>query len=183
VELIDLAAAQTISKVQTDEQGNYLITLPLGRDYAFNVNRKGYLFFSENYSFTQPAPDSAYRRDIALQPIQKNAVVVLNNIFFETGKFDLKPESVAELNKMVQLLTDNPGLRIEIGGHTDNAGIAKNNLTLSNNRAKAVVQYLTSKGIAATRLAAKGYGASRPIADNKTDAGRAQNRRTEMKVL
>jgi outer membrane protein OmpA-like peptidoglycan-associated protein len=111
-----------------------------------------------------------------------NASVVLNNIFFDVNKFDLKPESQVELDKLVQLLNDNPTLKVEISGHTDNVGTPADNLILSNNRAKSVVNYLVSKGIAADRLSYKGYGETKPVADNKTEEGRAMNRRTEMKV-
>jgi outer membrane protein OmpA-like peptidoglycan-associated protein len=83
----------------------------------------------------------------------------------------------------VQLLNDNPGLKIEIGGHTDNVGKPADNLILSNNRAKAVVRYLAGKNIAAQRLTSKGYGEIKPVGDNKTDDGRAMNRRTELKVM
>lgn len=183
VELIDLASKQFISKVQTDENGNYLITLPVGKDYAFNVNRKGYLFYSDNFFLSQRSPDSTYEKNISLQPIEVNAFIVLNNIFFETNKFELDPKSQTELNKVIQLLNDNPTLKIEISGHTDNVGKPKDNLTLSNNRAKAVVTYLAGKGIAAQRLAAKGYGETKPVADNKSDEGKARNRRTELKVI
>lgn len=182
LELIDLSTRTALLKVQTDEQGNYLITLPMGKDFAFNVNRRGYLFYSENYSLTKPVNDSTYEKNIALQPIEKNAAIVLQNIFYETGKFELQPESLAELDKVVQLLNDNPTLKIEIGGHTDNVGTAANNLTLSNNRAQSVVKYLISKGIAAPRLTSKGYGATQPVAGNHTEAGKAQNRRTVLKV-
>jgi outer membrane protein OmpA-like peptidoglycan-associated protein/tetratricopeptide (TPR) repeat protein len=183
VELIDLASKQFISKVQTDENGNYLITLPVGKDYAFNVNRKGYLFYSDNFLLSQGAPDSVYRKNIPLQPIEVNASIVLNNIFFETKKFDLDPKSQAELDKVIQLLNDNPGLKIEISGHTDNVGKPADNLMLSNNRAKAVVNYLISKGVTTQRLVAKGYGETKPVSDNKTDEGRARNRRTELRVI
>jgi outer membrane protein OmpA-like peptidoglycan-associated protein/tetratricopeptide (TPR) repeat protein len=182
VELIDLTAKEPLSKVQTDETGNYLITLPVGKDYAFNVNRKGYLFYSDNFSLTQSSPDSVYEKNIGLQPIEVNASVILNNIFFDVNKFDLKPASQIELDRLVQLLNENPSLKIEIGGHTDNAGKPADNLALSNNRAKAVVTYLTGKGVAATRLVAKGYGETKPVAVNTTEEGRAKNRRTEMKV-
>jgi len=183
VELIDLATRESVSKVQTDEQGNYLMTLPVGKDYAFNVNRKGYLFYSDNFSLTQSSSDSVYEKNIPLQPLEANATVVLKNIFFDVNKFELKPESQAELDKIVQLLNENPGLKIEIGGHTDNIGKPADNLILSNNRAKAVISYLVSKNIAAQRLTAKGYGETKPVADNKADDGRALNRRTEMKVV
>ncbi len=183
VELTDLSTNEVLSKVQTDETGNYLITLPVGQDYAFNVNRKGYLFYSENFPLSKKAPDSTYKIDIPLQPLEANAAVVLKNIFFDTNLFELKPESASELDKVVQLLKDNPTLRIEISGHTDNVGKAEDNLKLSTNRANAVVKYLTTKGIAATRLVSKGYGATQPISSNNTEEGKAQNRRTELKVI
>lgn len=182
VELIDLSAKEPVSKIQTDESGKYLVTLPVGKDYAFNVNRKGYLFYSDNFLLSQHSPDSTYEKNIALQPIEVNASVILKNIFFDVNKYDLKPESQVELDKLVQLLTDNPTLKVEISGHTDNTGTTADNLVLSNNRAKSVVNYLITKGIVSNRLTYKGYGESQPIADNKTDEGRAQNRRTEMKV-
>jgi outer membrane protein OmpA-like peptidoglycan-associated protein/Tol biopolymer transport system component len=183
VELIDLATKQTISKVQTDETGNYLITLPVGKDYAFNVNRRGYLFYSDNYSLKDKSPDSTYEKNIPLQPIEVNASIVLKNIFFDFNKFDLKPESQVELDKVVQLMQDNPTVKIQIEGHTDNIGKAADNLKLSENRAKAVVNYLVSKNISITRLTAKGFGSTKPVADNTSEEGRAQNRRTELKVV
>ncbi|MGN6400269.1 MAG: OmpA family protein [Flavisolibacter sp.] len=183
VELIDLASKQIISRVQTDETGNYLITLPVGKDYAFNVNRRGYLFYSDNYSLKEKAPDSTYEKNIPLQPIEVNAAIVLRNIFFDVNKYELKPESQIELDKVVQLLQDNPAVKIQIEGHTDNVGSATDNQKLSENRAKSVVSYLNSKGISLTRLIAKGFGATKPIADNSTEEGRAQNRRTELKII
>ncbi|MFL5773877.1 MAG: OmpA family protein [Flavisolibacter sp.] len=183
VELIDLATRQTLSRVQTDELGNYLITLPVGKDYAFNVNRRGYLFYSDNYSLKGKSPDSTYEKNIPLQPIEANAAVVLRNVFFDINKFDLKIESQVELDKLVQLLKENPTVRIQVEGHTDNVGKATDNLKLSQNRAAAVVKYLVTNGISVARLVPKGFGATHPIADNKTEEGRALNRRTEVKVL
>jgi len=183
VELIDLTTKQTITKVLTDETGNYFITLPVGKDYAFNVNRKGYLFYSDNFLMMDKSPDSVYQKNIALLPIEMNARVVLKNIFFDVGKFELKPASQVELEKLVHLLTENRTLKIEISGYTDNVGKPADNLALSNNRAKSVVTYLVSKSIPVQRLTAKGYGETKPMADNKTEDGRALNRRTEMKVV
>ena len=172
-----------VSKIQTDEDGNYLITLPTGKDYAFNVNRKGYLFYSDNFSLQSNPVDSVYNKDIPLQPLETGAAIVLKNIFFDTKKFDLKPESIAELDKVVLLLNDNPKLKIEISGHTDNVGLAKDNLLLSNNRAKTVTKYLLQKGIAIARVIAKGFGSTKPIANNKTETEKALNRRTELSVI
>ncbi|MEI6949594.1 OmpA family protein [Paraflavisolibacter sp. H34] len=182
VELVDLATREVVSKVQTDETGNYLLTLPVGSDYAFNVARRGYLFYSGNFPLRGKTPDSTYQKDIPLQPLELNASVVLNNIFFDFSKFELRPESQVELDRVVQLLHDNPDLTIQIAGYTDNVGNAADNLKLSENRAKAVVAYLASKGIAPKRLTYKGYGAAQPISDNSTEEGRARNRRTELKV-
>jgi outer membrane protein OmpA-like peptidoglycan-associated protein/Tol biopolymer transport system component len=183
VELIDLGTKQVMSEVQTDERGNYLITLPVGKDYAFNVNRKGYLFYSDNFFLSDHAVDSIYEKNIPLQPLEANASIVLKNVFFDVNKFDLKPESEAELDILVKLLNENPTLKIQIGGHTDNVGKPADNLALSNSRAKAVVSYLVSKNISSQRLLAKGFGETQPIDDNKTEEGRAKNRRTEMKVI
>ena len=183
VELIDMNTKQLISKVQTDEQGNYLITIPVGKDYAFNVNRKGYLFFSDNFFLSQQSPDSIFEKNIPLQPIEANATIVLKNIFFDVNKSDLKTASEAELDEVVKLMNDNPTLKIQISGHTDTVGKAADNLKLSENRARAVIDYLISKNITPVRLTAKGFGATQPIAPNKTEEGRAMNRRTEMKVI
>ncbi len=183
VELINLKSRNVISKIQTDEEGNYLTTLPVGKDYAFNVNRKGYLFYSDNFSLRSNPVDSVYNKDIPLQSLESGAAIVLKNIFFDTKKFDLKTESISELDKIVLLLNDNPKLKIQISGYTDNVGLAKDNLLLSNNRAKGVVGYLLSKGINVTRLSYKGFGAAKPLADNNTETGKALNRRTELSVI
>lgn len=183
IELTDIDKRITVSRLQTDEEGNYLVTLPVGRNYAFTVNRKGYLFYSDNFFLSGGNPDSSFTKDIPLEPIAVGASIVLRNIFFDSRQFDLKPASLTELDKVVALLHENPRLAIQISGHTDNVGQDKDNLVLSNNRAKAVVDYLISKGIAAGRLSFKGFGATKPVADNSSEAGRAQNRRTELSVM
>ncbi|MEZ5034908.1 MAG: OmpA family protein [Chitinophagaceae bacterium] len=183
VQLIDLATEEIITEVQTDVNGKYLITLPVGKDYAFTVDHKGYLFYSDNFLMLNKSPDSTYQKNIALQPIELNATIVLKNIFFDVNQYELKPESKVELDKLVQLLNENPTMKIEISGYTDNVGQAADNKILSVNRAKAVVTYLVEKNIAAGRLTAKGFGETNPIADNNTEEGRAKNRRTEMKII
>lgn len=183
VELTDLHTGLAIARAQTDEEGNYLITLPTGKEYAFEVRRKGYLFYSGHFDFSQKVPDSTYEVNIPLQPLEASASIVLKNIFFDTKKYDLQPESLVELEAVVTLLKENPALKIQISGHTDNVGQEKENQVLSNARAVTVINYLMSKGIAPGRLTAKGYGSAKPISDNATDAGRAMNRRTELTVI
>ncbi|MFZ4058008.1 MAG: OmpA family protein [Ferruginibacter sp.] len=184
VELANTKTGQVLSKVQTDEDGNYLTTLPIGQEYAFIINRKGYLFFSEHYNLISPNTDTIFTADIPLKPIEAGASIILKNIFFDTKQTVLKPESKVELDKVIQLMTDNPTIKILITGHTDNVGKVQDNLILSDGRAKAVVAYLlASRLISKDRLQAKGLGSGKPIADNKTEAGKANNRRTELSIL
>lgn len=183
VKLTDLATRSVISNLQTDETGNYLITLPKGKDYAFNVNRKGYLFFSENFPLSKEQGDTAFNIDIPLQPIEAGAAIVLKNIFFDLNKYELRPESQVELDQVVQLLKENPTTKIQINGHTDNTGKQTDNMILSDHRARAVTTFLIARGIPAARLSSKGWGDTKPIADNTTEEGRARNRRTELSII
>ena len=183
VELTDISSRKLISRLQTDEDGNYLVTLPVGKDYAFNVNRKGYLFYSDNFSVKPNKADSPMLVNIPLQVIEAGASVVLKNIFFDSKKFELQPASTTELDQLILLMKENPKLTILISGHTDNVGKPADNMLLSNNRAKSVVAYLQQKGIESKRVSAKGFGASKPVADNKNEAGKAVNRRTELSIV
>ncbi len=183
VELTDNANNKALMKVQTDEQGEYFITLPTGKDYTFTVNRKGYLFYSEQYALSKKEADSVYKKDIYLQPLELNIVTTFNNIQFATNAYALPHSASIELDKLVQVLTENPSLQVEIGGHTDNVGKPEDNLLLSSNRARTIVEYLVNKGIALGRVSYKGYGATQPIADNTTEAGRAKNRRTTFTII
>lgn len=183
VELTQLSTRNLLSKVQTDEDGNYLMSLPEGNDYAFNVNRKGYLFFSEHFALHNNPADSALVIDIPLQPLAPGAEIVLKNIFFDVKQYVLKTESYSELDRLVQLMTDNPKLTIEISGYTDNLGKPADNLVLSVNRAKSVANYLMAKGIDPKRITPKGYGETHPVMPNDTEAGKSRNRRTELHVI
>lgn len=185
VEIIDLESNNVIYSSKTImPQGSYLACIPLKRNYAMNVSAPGFLFYSENFTLEHTKQiDKAYVIDIPLQPIEPGSTVVLKNIFYETDKFLLKKESEVELKKLIDLLCKNPGLSIEIGGHTDNVGGLEHNKTLSTNRAKTVYEYLIQHGINANRLKYAGYAYSKPLADNNTVEGRALNRRTEFKVL
>jgi len=182
VELTDINTRNLISRLQTDEDGNYLITLPEGKSYAFHVNRKGYLLYSEHYDFDGSSNDSVFIADIPLEPFSIGASVILQNIFFANNAYSLTENSFAELDKIVDLLKENPQLKIQVSGHTDNVGKKEANMLLSTNRAKAVMAYFLNHGIVADRLSAKGFADMKPIAGNDTDQGKSLNRRTEINV-
>lgn len=183
-ELIDLATGDTVVRSYSDERdGQFLVVLPDGKDYALIADKAGYLYHSENFELRLDEDQTHYQKNIQLQPIEAGRSVVLKNVFFDTDKFDLKPTSKTELNKLTKLMEDNETIKIEISGHTDNQGNADANQVLSQNRAKAVYDYLVGAGISSDRLSYKGYGQTAPIATNDTEEGRAQNRRTEFKVV
>lgn len=184
-ELIDLATGKPmIVSDANNGTGEFLVTLPVYKNYALNVTQAGYLFYSENFSLKQLTDFSKpYQMDVPLQPIDTGSIVELKNVFFETAKFDLKPESKVELDKLVAFLNANKTMRGELSGHTDNVGDKKMNMTLSLNRAKAVLDYLVNiGGIDAKRLTFKGHGDTKPKVPNDSDVNRALNRRTEFKV-
>jgi len=183
VEVIDLESKVVVSELEADGQGNYLSVLPLGKNYAFNVSKKGYLFYSGRFEMSKALGQSQFKKDIPLQPLQKGTSIVLRNIQFETGKYNLLSESFIELDKVAKILFENPNMKVQIVGHTDAVGKEVDNVLLSKERANVVVAYLATKGIQASRLSAEGIGASRPIADNQTEEGRALNRRTELVIL
>ncbi|HTX87427.1 MAG TPA: OmpA family protein [Bacteroidales bacterium] len=184
-ELIDLETGKTIAQSVSDaETGEFLLVLPTEKNYALNVSRQGYLFYSDHFELRgQASQAKPFLKNIPLQPLKVGETVILKNIFFDTDKYELKPESVVELKKLIDLLRKNPSLHIEISGHTDNVGTPEYNMTLSGNRAKAVYDYLVNNGIAKDRLTYAGYGLTRPIDTNDTEEGRANNRRTEFKVV
>lgn len=161
------------------ETGDFLICLAQGEEYAFSISCDNYLFYSENFS-TQTQNQE---KEILLTPIKKGESIVLKNIFFESNSHNLLPTSHTELNTLVELLQNNPKLKLLIEGHTDNVGSAEHNLRLSQKRAEEVVNYLIFQGIDLSRLRAKGYGFSKPIAPNDTEESRALNRRTEIKII
>ncbi len=163
--------------------GKYLAVLPSGRNYSVSANKEGFFFYSAKYEVPLGTKYQELILNIPLQPLEKGAKVILNNIFFETGKATLTPESKVELNRAIDLLKMNPTMKIEISGHTDNVGSLASNMALSQARALSVVNHLSGAGIAATRLVPKGYGPNVPIASNDTPEGRQLNRRTEFLIL
>lgn len=180
---------QLAKKQQTAANGRFLIVLPAGHTYALSVELNGYLPYthtfnlSGNLDITDP-----YRLRIALSAAENASAsstepMVLHNVTFASGTADLLPASHEELDRLAKLLIQTPRLRIAIDGHTDNIGSHEANQMLSENRAKAVYDYLLQKDISPDRLQYAGYAATQPIADNATEAGRAQNRRTAFRIL
>lgn len=184
LKLINLETKKTTAWVTSQpSNGKYLVMLAEGSDYAFYTETRGYLFKSIAFEYSEADNIAPIKMDIFLDPIIKGVTVQLNNIYFQTGKSTLLPKSKVELNKLYELMKKNPLLKIELGGHTDNVGSDAVNNKLSLNRVNSVIAYLTKKGINANRMVGKGYGASKPIAENNTAAGRKQNRRVEFTVL
>lgn len=186
IELYDLSTAELVTSAVSDKiTGEYLVCLPSGKNFALNVSREGYLFYSENFSLadvdTTKLPEP-FRLDVGLEPIKVGQSTVLKNIFYETASAELKSDSRAELERIAIFLNANPDVKIEISGHTDNVGDKKYNLGLSERRAQSVYNYLIANGISASRLSYKGYGDTKPVATNDTDKGRQLNRRTEMVI-
>ncbi|MDP4220806.1 MAG: OmpA family protein, partial [Bacteroidota bacterium] len=159
--------------------GQYKISLPSGALYGFRAEANGYLAVNENLDVKKLDAYAEIKRDLKLVPAEVGQTVRLNNLFFDFNKSELKSESFAELDRLVELLKASPKMEVEIVGHTDNVGNDATNKKLSNDRAIAVRNYLVSKAIAAKRLKTIGYGSSKPLASNETEEGRQQNRRVE----
>ena len=184
IELIDRETGETHTIAKSDAiNGEYLVILPLGKNFAFIVDKQGYLFHSEDFSLKGADENEPYVINVALSKTTVGETTIMKNTFYETGSFKLKKESHAELNVLYKMLEANPNLKIEIGGHTDNIGSKAYNTELSAKRAKEVHDYLIRQGIVAERLSYKGYAFDLPIASNDTAEGRARNRRTEIKII
>lgn len=184
-EVYDLSSQNKVTTSFSDIKGNFLVTLTAGKNYMINVNQTGYLFYSDNFSLenVETSFEKPFILDIPLMPIDTGSVTELKNVFFDVNKWDLKPESKAELNKLIAFLKQNPSIKIELSGHTDNSGDKKFNQTLSTNRAKAVYDYLIKEGgISPQRLTYRGYGDTRPKVPNDSPENKAKNRRTEFKI-
>ena len=184
IELYDLKTNTLLQKLSSDPiTGEYTAVLPNGSQFALYVNKEKYFFKSLSFDYTQDKANAGKKIDVLLEPIRTNVVERLNNIFFDSGKADLKPESTVELNKIITLLKNNTSLKIEISGHTDDVGSDQTNLVLSQKRAAAVTYFLQQNGIDINRLVAVGFGETKPIMANSSEENRQINRRIEMKIL
>ena len=193
-QLIDLKTGKEVIISEADKTtGEFMVSLPVNQEYALNVSYPGYTFFSRNFNMTDPIGHKAIHMDVPMVPITNQQPTLLANVFFDLGKATLRPESYIELNKLNDFLKNNLTLKIEISGHTDTRGDEKDNLKLSNDRAKAVYEYIIAKGIDAKRLSFKGYGESNPILSDieiaklataqERELAHQSNRRTEYKIL
>lgn len=182
--IIDNEKNDTLYEITSNSTtGKYLVTLPSGKNYGIVAQAPNYLFHSENFDIAQNTAYQEVQKDIQLKAIKKGEKIILKNIFFDFDKATLRKESIAELERLHKILTDNPKIKIKIGGHTDNVGSDAYNQQLSEKRAKAVVDWLIQHGIDASRLQYQGYGESVPIATNETEEGRQLNRRTEFEII
>ncbi len=185
----DLETGKQLGTLKTDPQnGKYVITLPLGKNYGFYISKKGYYPLSANIDLRNKEKKSLkIHKSFKMIPVREllsgDVSIKLNNIFFDTDKYDLKPESYPELNRLADFIKQHPDIKIEIAGHTDNVGTAEYNKTLSEKRAKAVKDYLVKQGCNPSQLITVGYGDTKPVATNDTEEGRQQNRRVEFRVI
>jgi len=177
----DLDKQEKVAQLYSDtENGSYSVSLIKGRSYSISAEKDSFTFYSMDFFISEENPGDTLKRDIYLMPIEKGAALVLNNLFFDSGSSKIKPESMLELKRLSRLLKENPQFQIEISGHTDNVGSRSSNDKLSKDRAESVRVFLMKEGINQSRLSAKGYGFSKPVASNDTDEGRKQNRRVEI---
>lgn len=194
IDVYGTTSNRTIFRSVSDkESGEFIACVPSDEEYGVNVSKKGYLFFSDNFGGSSKSEGNTNKsskkvdltkdNNVRLERIEVGKKITLKNIFFDFDKATLKKASHFELNRVAQFMRENPTVRIKLCGHTDYKGTKEYNMTLSNDRAKAAYEYLVKKGVPTNRLEYQGFGAEQPIADNKTDAGRALNRRTEILII
>lgn len=171
------------NEITDSETGDFIAVTPTNNKYSFNVIADGYMLYSRHLDVKNEDANKPIDLEILMEKIKAGNKVKLNNIFFDTNKYDLLPQSIVELNLVIELLKANPTMEVEIQGHTDDVGSLKDNQVLSENRAKAVYNYLLENGIAKKQLTSKGYGETKPTADNSTPEGRQENRRTDFLVV
>ncbi|MGH2648398.1 MAG: OmpA family protein [Ginsengibacter sp.] len=171
--------------ISNPSDGAFKIVLPYDKNYSIRATADHFFAISENLNLDSliKAGYKEIHKDLYLVPIEVGQVVRLNNVFFDFDKYDLRPESYIELNRVVKLLNENPSVEIEMSAHTDSRGSDDYNFKLSDNRARSVMEYIISKGIDRGRITSHGYGETKPVATNDTDEGRQLNRRVEFKIL
>lgn len=177
--------AEAGSGISNPDDGAFNIVLPYDKNYLIKATADKFFAQSENLNLDSlvKAGYKEIHKDLYLVPIEIGQVVRLNNVFFDFDKWDLRAESHLELNRVVKLLEENPAIEIEMSAHTDSYGTEEYNFTLSDNRARSVMEYILSKGIATHRIRSQGYGETRHVAPNDTPENRQLNRRVEFTIL
>lgn len=184
IELYDIAKDELISAVTADSiSGNYLIVLTQGSEYALYVSKPNYLFQSLSFDYSEKEDFEPIHIDVFLEPLTTGITTTLKNIFFDTDQYTLRPKSKTELEKVITFLKNNPSVKVGIGGHTDDIGSDDYNKNLSLQRAKSVYEHLIKHGVAPQQLQYKGYGESKPIVPNDSEANRQMNRRIDFTIL
>lgn len=184
IDVIDPSVGSVVATTaSSDADGSYRVKLPGKKTFMVDIRATGYLSDIKKINIPESYSGESFTLNETLSKVKVGKKVVMKNIFFESGKTILTTSSYVELDKLVKILEDNPGMKIEISGHTDNSGSAIINARLSTERARAVVDYIVSKGIDRARLSYVGYGPDQPVADNSTEAGRSKNRRVEFKII
>jgi outer membrane protein OmpA-like peptidoglycan-associated protein len=179
----DLETGEVLGSVRTNSKtGEYQIILVVGRKYGYYAVADKYLSQSENMDLVHLPEYRKENQNLTLVPIETGQSITMNNLFFDTKQWTLKPESYLELNRIVKFLEQNPQVKIEIGGHTDDVGSDENNQILSAKRAYEVYQYFVSKSVTVERLLYIGYGETKPKVPNTSDYNRALNRRVELMI-
>ena len=184
IDVIDIGTNLVVATTaSSDADGSYRVRLPAKKSYMIDLHANGFLSDMKRIDVPDNWPKDVYNLNVELIKVKVGKKVVLNNILFETGKSILTAGSYAELDHLLNIMKENALMKIEISGHTDKTGSEPLNFKLSENRAKAVVDYLVQKGIDRSRMEFRGYGSLQPVADNATPQGRAKNRRVEFKIL
>ena len=166
-----------------EKNASYRLMLPVGTDYDVTPNVKNFYNRMEVVDLRNAKPRSKVPRDFFVMPLEVGQSVDIENIYFETGKSKLKPESYRSLNALVDFFNEYPNVKVLVGGHTDNTGSMAVNKRLSKARAQAVADYLIGQGIGSDRFQSEGYGPTKPKASNKTKQGRAMNRRVDFTIM
>jgi outer membrane protein OmpA-like peptidoglycan-associated protein len=183
ITITNLETQKVIGVFNTNKlTGKYVLALNFGVNHSVEIEADGYVFKSENINIGTSEFKFQHNQDFYMEKPKAGAKVTLNNIFFDFEKATLRPESATELDNIFEAMTNNPGWVVEISGHTDSVGPMEYNQKLSKARAMTVVNYLIEKGVNARTLIPVGYGETKPVADNGTEPGRQQNRRTDFLI-
>lgn len=181
ITITDLRTGKKVADLRSDDiTGIYYVVLQPGRNYSITASKNGYLFYSEKYEVPESEEGKEINNDISLSPLSGSTRLL---IFFDFDKSELKDESVPEMERLIEFMRDNPNVKVQIEGHTDNVGDPGYNEKLSLSRANAVKDYLIKSGVESARIKTMGYGPRKPLVNANTEEARARNRRVELRII